>query len=539
MRTQFFGILMVMGLQAVVQAAVEVPHLFDSHMVLPRDTEIPIWGKAAPGERVTVAFAGESCATTADASGAWSVRLSPCPASTEGRELSIRGADSECVFSDVVVGDVWLCSGQSNMEYTMGWKPYDVEKFQAESSSFPSIRFLRVGRRQAEFPSSGWAYEKTFSPTGWKRATDAFERVTSAGYFFARRVVLETGIPIGLIDASWSGSRIEPFMPAEAFRGEPALEARSRAIDACLPHTAVGRLAFDAYRADFAAWKAEAKEALAAGRAIPRAIPEYPSLLSTGETTQYNAMIHPLLRFPIKGILWYQGCANADDRAAYLTLYTALVQSWRAAWKRPTLPIYCVQLASFWANWSECKDVAGGDGFTLLREAQLKSMTLPHTGMAVTIDIGDSWEIHPKEKLHVGERLARWALAHDYGRTELVCSGPLYRAAKQEPGQIRLQFDCVGSGLMVGQKSPLDNLDPVEAPAGTPLAGFVIAGEDRIWHWAEAQIEDDEIVVHSPEVPQPVAVRYAFRGSPLGFGGCNLYNRDGLPASPFRTDSWE
>ncbi len=525
------------GLAFGAQAALELPRLFDSHMVLPRDAEVPVFGKAEPGVEVRVAFAGQSLTAQTGADGRWEVALAPMEACAEGRELSVESGDERRTLSDVLVGDVWLCSGQSNMEYSFGWRPNGWEEFKAEAAKFPMIRTVRVVRGDADFPDSGAVYAPNFLPQklGWHLAADPFELTTAVGYFFARRLVLETGVPIGLLDVSWSASKIEPFIAPAAFAGVPGLEAYAEAVARCMPNTAEGRREIARYRNELAVW-AE-KTALSPGKGDAMAHPDHPDLPSLsrlGLGSHYNRMIHPLTRLPIKGVIWYQGCANAAEGERYLALYTALVNGWRAAWRRPDLPFYSVQLAAFWNNWRANKDIAGGEGFVLVREAQRKSLAIPHTGLAVAIDLGDPWEIHPPEKLHVGERLALWALRDTYGRKGIVVSGPLFKTAVPEDGAMRISFDSVGSGLMAGEKTFKDNRDPVPAPPGTPLRGFAVAGEDRVWHWADAQIEGDGVVVSSPNVPSPVAVRYAFHGAPEA----NLYNREGLPASPFRSDDW-
>ena len=240
-------------------------------------------------------------------------------------------------------------------------------------------------------------------------------------------------------------------------------------------------------------------------------------------------MIHQITRFPIKGALWYQGEANGGDGDIYTTKMQALIGGWRAAWKQGDFPFYFVQLATF---LPPNENPAGGDGWAKIRCAQMKALAIPHTGMASAIDIGDAGNIHPTNKQDVGKRLALWALARDYGKPGIVPSGPLYQAMKIEGGKIRLAFDYVGSGLMVGKK---DGRQPtVEDPAGK-LARFAIAGADKQWVWANAVIDDNAVVVSSDKVPNPVAVRYAFT---TNTSGANLYNREGLPASPFRTDEW-
>ena len=240
-------------------------------------------------------------------------------------------------------------------------------------------------------------------------------------------------------------------------------------------------------------------------------------------------MIHPLLSFPIKGAIWYQGESNGAEGDSYFQKMRALIGGWRSLWNVGDFPFYYVQLANF---QQPTNLPAGGDGWAKVRCAQMKALTIPHTGMASAVDIGDAMNIHPGDKRDVGVRLALWALSRDYGKKEIVPSGPIFQSAKVEGGKIRLAFDYVGGGLIVGKK---DGVKPTEEDKAGKLVRFAIAGEDKNWVWADAVIDGATVVVSSKEVPNPVAVRYAFSQNPLG---ANLYNKEGLPASPFRTDDW-
>jgi sialate O-acetylesterase len=229
-------------------------------------------------------------------------------------------------------------------------------------------------------------------------------------------------------------------------------------------------------------------------------------------------------------MLWYQGESNGNEGASYLYKLRVLIGGWRKLWGQGDFPLYVVQLP----NFQQANDnPAGGDGWAKIREAQLKALAIPNTGVIITIDVGEPGNIHPKNKFDVGERLARWAVAKDYGKKDLVYSGPLYKGMKVEGNKVRISFDHVGSGLMVGKK---EGRRPTEEVKDGQLKRFAVAGADKKWVWADAVIEKDTVVVSSPDVPNPVAVRYAFSGNPEG---CNLYNKEGLPASPFRTDDWE
>ncbi|MGI6495904.1 MAG: sialate O-acetylesterase [Kiritimatiellia bacterium] len=511
-------------------AAVKPSPMFSDNMVLQRDREVKIWGTADPGEPVTVVFDGQSVRTEADAAGDWEVTLAPMDASKEDRPLLLKGAANEVTLQNVLVGDVWLCSGQSNMEMSFGWGIIGGETFQAEAAGFPIIRNMKIRKVIANYPQKEAPVERQ-----WNKASDVWGGVTATGYFFARKLVQELDVPIGLIDDSWSGCRIEPFACVEGMKAVEAEHIASRVagVEAADPATEAGRAKALETLDAIAEWVAKTRPVIEAGGRPADAMPAFPSI-GHDWTAQYNAMVAPLVRYAIKGALWYQGCSNGGEGDEYIDKMEALILGWRAVWGYD-FPFYYVQLASF---MNQSDNPAGGDGYARIRDAQRKTLArVPKTGMAVTLDIGNGGDIHPKEKLHVGERLAVWALAKDYGQ-DVVFTGPLFKGLEIDGARAIVSFedDSVGSGLMVGMKNHLDNDPPIEAPEGTEIEGFAIAGEDRQWQWATAQIDGDTVIVTSPLVEAPVAVRYAYRANPLG--KCNLYNREGLPASPFRTDDW-
>ncbi len=501
-------------------AEVKLAGVFSDHMVLQRDRDLPVWGWADPGEEVTVSFAGQTASTKAAADGSWSVTLKPLTLNKEGAKLTVNGKN-RIELNDVLVGDVWLCGGQSNMEMPFAWRVLDNDREIQDSARFPLIRQVKFDKINSSIPvadsrNSKWV---VCSP-------QTLRNVTAAGYFFARAIHEKTGIPIGLLDDNWSGSRIEPFIAPEGFMMVPELKVADRHRNAALDSES-GRKRYLAEIDKIKEWCEDAEEQVAEGKAPRTVMPQIPEVAGDG-AVRYNAMIAPIVRFPIKGAIWYQGCSNGGDDDIYYHKMRALIEGWRKVWNQD-FPFYFVQLASF---QQVTDDPAGGNGWAKVREAQRKSLTIPNTGMAVTIDIGDDRDIHPKNKQDVGKRLALWALTHDYGVKDLVYSGPLYKEMKVEGDKIRIHFDHTGSGLMVGRK---EGLQPTTEVKDGKLAQFAIAGADRKWYWADAVIDGDTVVVSSPEVKNPVAVRYAFRHNPKG---CNLYNREGLPASPFRTDNW-
>ena len=502
-----------------------LPKVLSDNMVLQRGIALPVWGWAEPGEKVTVAFAGQNKIATADAEGKWMLRLDPTEASGEPRDMTITGAadNSKTTIRNILVGDVWICSGQSNMEWSLHGARNGKEE--AAAADHPLIRLFDV-RGHIKTPAA-----QDDAPGQWRLCSPSTVGGFSAvGYFFGRRLHAETGVPIGLIGSNWGGTAIEPWVPPAGFGNVAELSEVSKHLRETDPRTAEGKAGYMKYLDTMQAWMADAEKALEQGK-HPSLPPKTPSPLGKHReaTGIYNGMVHPLVPFGLKGAIWYQGESNGGEGITYYHKMKALITGWRTVWGQGDFPFYFVQLANF---QQPNDNPAGGDGWAKLREAQCKTLEIPQTGMAVIIDIGEARDIHPKNKQDVGSRLAQWALHQAYGKKDLVPSGPLFREQKIEGGKIRISFDHVGSGLIVGAK---DGLEPVKEVADGKLARFAVAGEDRKWHWAEALIEGESVVVGCEAVPTPVAVRYAYSMNPEG---ANLYNKEGLPASPFRTDAW-
>ena len=470
-------------LPGTATAEVKLATIFGDSMVLQRELPVPVWGTADAGEKVTVTFGDQTHTAEAGKDGKWQVSLKPLEASAKPQTLKAAGS-STVEVKDVLVGEVWICSGQSNMEWRLATTLNAKEEVAA--SDHPQIRLFNVPGHTVspvakdELPGGAW---QVCGP----KTSGGFSAV---GYFFGRRLQQELKVPVGLVGSNWGGTRIEPWTSPAGFHSVPELKDISAQVDAYTADTKVS------------------------GRS-PSAI--------------YNAMIHPLAPFAMRGAIWYQGESNGNEGESYYHKTQALVNSWRKLFN-PDLAFYWVQLANFRAP---NENPAGGDGWARLREAQRKALDISHTGMAVIIDIGDAKDIHPRNKQDVGSRLAQWALHQTYDQKDLVPSGPLYKSHKVEGGAIRVSFTHVGEGLMVGAKT---GLEPTKEVRDGALARFAIAGSDKVWHWAEATIDGDDVVVKSADVPNPVAVRYAFTTNPEG---ANLYNREGLPASPFRTDDWK
>ena len=485
-----------------------VSKLFSDHMVLQREMPVPVWGTAKSGTRVTVKFGPQEKTAEADKDGKWIIRLDTLKASSAPAELLISSAtgNQPVKIADVVVGDVYLCSGQSNMAFTMNELRAAEDMAKA---NFPVIRHSRCG--------DGWA---VCSPA-------TIGEFSGVGFYFARKLVQETGIPIGLLNNAVSGSPIEQWIESEGFKGAPTL----RNLE--LKRMATYRKAIASQLADVDTWLAAAREATATGKDFP-AQPKPPDNNNPNYGGLYG-YTERLIPFAIRSMLWYQGESNGDDSdALYLEKLKALINGWRKVWNQGDFPVCIVQLASY---MNSNPNPEGDDGWAGVRMAQLKCLgSIKNTGLAVIIDIGEPGNIHPPNKLDTGTRLALWALATNYGRKDMAYSGPLYKGMKVEGNKIRITLDHVGKGLMVGSKK---DQAPVQEVPGGKLKQFALASSDPAapkglkWFWAEALIDGETVVISSSSVANPVAVHYAYSRNPEG---CNLYNKDGLPASPFRTE---
>ena len=499
-------------------ADVKLPHVLGDHMVLQRGVLLPVWGWAEPGEAITVSLGTHIAGATANEAGEWMVRL---PALKAGgpHELTVRG-NNTIRLSDILIGEVWLCSGQSNMEMGVG-VAMDAEK-EIAAADYPQIHLFELPRRPAGEPAADidakWrvCQPDTIASGGW----GGFSAVA---YYFGRELHRELNVPIGLIDSSWGGTRIEPWTPPCGFAAVPALQD---VVDTVKQKDAEYKSkTLPAKMTEIEAWIAATRAALAAGDALPPTLwwPRHPLESHAEPTGLYNGMIHPLVPFAIRGAIWYQGESNVHtgDGMTYCEKMKALIAGWREVWNQGDFPFYFVQLAPFKYTLHR-QDISPYD-MPEIWEAQLASLAIPNTGMAVLTDLGDWRDIHPKNKQEVGRRLALWALAKTYGRENLVCSGPLYKSMSVEGNTIRVRFDYEGGGL--------------ESRDGKPLNWFEIAGADKQFVKANAKIDGDTVVVWSKDVLEPVAVRFSWHMLPEPIP--NLVNREGLPASPFRTHRWD
>ena len=486
-------------LAAPLQADVKLPSLLSDHMLLQQGKPVRIWGKAGPGEQVKVSFRGQDAAASADASGNWSLFLKPMEAGGPF-QMTVEG-NNQLTIRDVLVGEVWVGAGQSNMAFSVG-RSNDAEQ-EIASAGYPKIRLfkvaLKVGDQPADDAGGSW---RICSPKSVKN-------FSAVAYFFGRGLHKELGVPVGLIQSAWGGTPAESWTRRESLLAEPSLRVLLDEWDTVLKQYPAAKKKHDK---DLANWEKASATAKQAGADAPRR-PRPPRGPGHHHTPSglYNAMIAPLTPYAIRGAIWYQGENNAGRSQGYLyrRLFQTMIQNWRDDWGQGSFPFLFVQLANYSRARGEWPE---------LREAQKMALRLRDTGMAVTIDIGEPDDIHPTNKQDVGHRLALAARALAYGQ-EIVYSGPAYRRMTLEGDRIRLWFDHAGPGLLA---------------KGGELEGFSISGAGRRFVLARAEIDGDTIVVWSGDVNHPVAVRYGWAKDP----SCNLYNRGGLPASPFRTDQW-
>lgn len=503
--TSFLSCLVVgLALLPLLAAAeVRMPAILSDHLVLKRGADTPVWGKAAPDEAIVVTLGEATARTVTGADGRWRVTLDLTGSPAGPLVLTVEGKN-RIAINDVLIGEVWLASGQSNMAFRLK-AATDAEKEIAGSANF-QLRQFEVARAEEANPAEDC---KGVWVVAGPETVGAFSAVA---YFFAKRLQGELQIPVGIINASVGGTPCEAWTSPEAIQADPHLKAaRERALAA---------LAAPPLQDE---QKGEAKR-----RKIPRRAQTEPGCL-------FNGMISPLLPCALSGVIWYQGEANAKRAWQYRSAIPRMIQDWRNQWQRPDLPFYFCQLPNHYPKRAEPTNSLWAE----LREAQSLALRLPHTGQAVLIDLGEAGDLHPPGKQGPGNRLAAIALANVYGR-KITFSGPVYQAMKIEAGKIRLAFAHADDGLVA---QPLPNTYNVKTKAGqtaplvrnspdSELEGFAICGSDHQWVWAEAKIDGESVLVWSDKISDPVAVRYAWADNPT----CNLANGAGLPAAPFRTD---
>ncbi len=522
------------ALVGTAQAEVKLAALFTDHAVLQRDAVVPIWGTARRGEKVTVTFRTQTLSTKADPAGNWRINLSPMPANAYPADLVVHGSNT-VTLHDVLVGDVWLCSGQSNMEWPVRLSDYAATE--TATAHFPLIRHFKVATQMAhEQPAVSVQGSWTVC------SPETAGHFTAVGFFFARDVHQALGVPQGLLNISWGGTPLESWLSPAMLASSPHAPSVAQAWANTVAEYPAKKAEHDRRLAE---WEQRAAAANAAGQPEPSDRPWRPAGPGLPEepTVVWQGMVAPVVPYSIRGVLWYQGESNVGREAEYRDLFATLIRGWREAWAAATqpatpagepkknrrrktdaaaapvtvepFPFLFVQLPNYADN------APGGTAWARLREAQASALTLPATGMAVAIDVGESANLHPPHKQEVGRRLALLARAQIFDEG-LDASGPTYAEHSFEPdGRVRIRFDHAEIGLVC---------------RGTRVQGFLVAGADRAFQPAEARIDGDTVIVNSPAVKAPMAVRYAFANDPQP--AANLYNGAGLPAAPFRTDSW-
>lgn len=466
------ALLLLAGVPA--RADVRLPAIFGDHMVLQQQTEAPVWGWADADEEVTVSLGETKATTKAGADGKWLVKIATPAASGTALELIVKGKN-EIKFTDVLAGEVWVCSGQSNAEWSVAQSTNAAEEI--KNANYPQIRMIKVGRNPSDKPLDDFKFvpNPATAKSGWAVASPETAAPMSAiGLFFARKLNQDLSVPVGIISTNWGGTIAEAWTSHEALAADPE-------------------------------WFGPILER---GKEFKAGNPNQPSVL-------YNSMIKPLLPYAIKGAIWYQGESNVGRAEQYAKLFPAMIADWRKSWGQGDFPFLFVQLAPYAYNKQmDTKQLPE------LWEAQLRTLTAsPNTGMAVTTDIATVNDIHPPNKQDVGARLALWALATTYGKADLAYSGPLYESSAVEDNKIRVRFKHA-TGLKLNDSKPGQH--------------FTIAGEDMKFVPATATIDGETVVVTAAEVAKPVAVRFGWSDT----AEPNLFNGAGLPASPFRTDAF-
>ncbi len=499
-------------------AAVRLASVFGDRMVLQRNVRVPVWGTGQKGEKITVMIAGQTKAAVADDAGKWMVHLDPMK---EGGPHVLAAAGRDTVrIADILVGEVWLCSGQSNMALAVE-KAANAEK-EIASADYPAIRLFTVKRTVADTPEQSCSGEWLVCDSSSVRSFSA------AAYFFGRTLHRDLRVPVGLVHSAYGGTPAEAWMSAHALDADTAFGSiRERWKENLLDYPAKKKQ-FDAVRDSLTKqWNEASERAVREGKAAP-ARPQEPLGPGNRSTPSglYNGMIAPIVPFAFKGVIWYQGEANAGRALQYRRLFPALIRDWRTQWNED-LPFYYVQLPNLDRQPEPSKS-----GWAELREAQLMTLALPGTAMAVTIDIGDPTNLHPQNKQDVGVRLALLAEGLLYGIAKKECQSPIYRSSAIEGSRVRIRF-ANAAGLHARETKDAKNGTTMSG-ASPAVTGFAIAGADKVFVPAQAAIDGGDAIVWSDEVKTPVSVRYAWADNP----SCNLVNESGLPASPFRTDEW-
>lgn len=496
----------LLGAWAVVGAELRVASVFSNHAVLQRDAEVPVWGTGRPGDVVSVSFAGQVHGATVAADGRWKVALSPMEASSVGRKMEISASGGEVRLTDVVVGEVWVCAGQSNMTLPLRHAADAAESIAA--SDVPTLRLLQVPKRPSRQPED--AMEGAWAVAGPEVAAE----FSAVAYHFGQQLERELGVPVGIIHSSWGGTVVQNWSPRavledERFRGALVRDEQRLAALA-------GEV--EAYGVALARWEALPPEQKSS---TTRPTAPLPEAQKGGPGYLYNGMIAPLVPYAVKGVVWFQGESNRRDPVHYRMLLPEMIRGWRADWGLARLPFVIIQLANYQPPAAEAAErgVVGRSVWAEIRDIQREvAATIGDAALVVTIDLGETDDLHPKNKRDVGHRAVASALALVYER-HVAASGPVYQAMKTEGRAAVLSFVHTTGGLV---------------QRGETLTGFTVCGADGVFYPAKAWIRGDEVVVESQTVAEPCGVRYLWAAAPTA----SLYNGAGLPAGPFTTTDW-
>lgn len=522
------GLAAAIGMAALAAsgAAVRVGGLFTDNAVLQQGLPIPVWGTADPGERVAVTLGGDTSRASADATGKWSLKLAPRKAGGPF-DMRIEGSSgSPVVLKNVLVGEVWICGGQSNMAYCLkGWSADALTPAAIPEANDPLLHFAILPNAIALSPADTIRAQ-------WRPATPAtVPLLTAVGYFFGRDLRRALGVPVGLIHDNFSGSAAQAWTSKGALAANPSLRRYVDEEEAAVNEYPAKQAQYDR---DLAAYQARSPADASAANTVAAAPPKQPVdpvRWFNGAGHLYNGMIAPIIPYGIRGVIWYQGEANAGQGFEYETLFPALIADWRNRWGEGDFPFLYVQLAPYMSIRSAPMPIYAG-GWQELREAQrLTLATVANTGMAVTTDLGDSTNVHGRRKEPVGDRLALIARAKVYGQPVEYC-GPMVDAVVQQGSSVRVRFTHAEGLKAVDVHDGADD-GPLIAKAGV-ASGFEIAGKNGRYYPANAVIDGDSILLSNPNVIVPVGVRYGWANYPVA----NLSNAAGLPASPFKSDPW-
>jgi len=526
-----FQILILFILTQTGLADVRLNALFTDKMVMQRETKIPVWGWADPMEKITIeASWGAKAETITNMDSTWSVKIKT-PKAGGPFQITVSGKNT-IVVDDVLSGEVWLCGGQSNMDHHLSTYIADAREPQYQ----PLVEHIRSEIKNTHDPllrtlviphMTSIDKKITNFEAEWLSVNpEQTGKFSATGYFFAKELREKLDIPIGLVECARGATRIQPWLSEKTYMSDEKtkayyLEEHEKAKEKMAIMNAEGYVDIKYQRA-LKKWKEDGKKGWK-----PRPTP-HPTKDITIPATYHNGMVYSIIPYAIKGVIWYQGESNSGYMTdLYEEYFTTLINSWRTEWNQGDFPFYWAQLSAYQQpNENPQEDC----GWASVNDHQRRTLKVKNTGMAVTYDIGEAEDIHPHNKMDVGKRLSLWALKNEYNFKKIICSGPIYKSHKIKDGKIEIKFSDIGSGLMVGKKILLEDTVPVDEP----LKRFQIAGKDRKWKWANAEIiSKNKIIVSHPDIPEPIVVRYAWSKNPEG---ANLYNKEGLPASVFTTE---